>query len=98
MQLICQLKYANSPKLPDETFDHETSKLTSRFVEQQQRGPSINDPVHTRSMRPRCDVTANSKFLLGRNQRKSAYISQITDCQKRAALLVVYQQRTWCSS
>jgi hypothetical protein len=25
----------------------------------QQRGPSINDPVHTRSMRPRCDLVAN---------------------------------------
>ena len=24
----------------------------------QQRGPSVNDPVHARSMRPRCDLVA----------------------------------------
>jgi hypothetical protein len=25
----------------------------------QQRGPSVNDPVHTRSMRPHCDLIAS---------------------------------------
>jgi hypothetical protein len=52
----------------DWTRDEETSKTKSKILldqeiwRGQQRGPSINDPVHTRSMRPRCDVTSTGMF------------------------------------
>jgi len=52
----------------DWTHDEESFKTKSKILldqevwRGQQRGPSINDPVHTRSMRPRCDLTFNGGF------------------------------------
>jgi len=49
----------------DWTQDEETFKTRSKILldqeiwRGQQRGPSRNDPVHARSMRPRCDVTSS---------------------------------------
>lgn len=54
----------------DWTQDEGTTKTKSKILlhqevwRGQQRGPSINDPVHTRSMRPRCDLTSDGEFQI----------------------------------
>lgn len=48
----------------DDRFRSKTQVLLDNEVWRgQQRGPSINDPVHTRSMRPRCELVSNGTQL-----------------------------------